>query len=152
MKFYTFFVEFLTFLQEIKVFRAGGRIAKNNWQHFFGLDAPPQLTRPPAISKDKLPVVCARSEHELSCSEKKTHYSTRIKDAGIAIRHSRGYTFFFTAGSTSGLEEVDNRGYTYKIIKASPQSSQNEFSQKFKLPKLVCRSPLAHFEAAPLPF
>ena len=36
--------------------------------------------------------------------------STRIKDAGIAIRHSRGYTFFYTAGSRKGLERVDNRG------------------------------------------
>ena len=33
--------------------------------------------------------------------------STRIKDAGIAIRHSRGYTLFYTAGSGNGLEEVD---------------------------------------------
>ena len=35
------------------------------------------------------------------------HFSTRIKDAGIAIRHSQGYTFFYTAGSRNGLEEVD---------------------------------------------
>ena len=32
--------------------------------------------------------------------------STRIKDAGIAIRHPRGYTFFYTAGSGNELEEV----------------------------------------------
>ena len=36
-------------------------------------------------------------------------FSTRIKDAGIAIRHSRGYTFFYTAGSINGLEGVNNR-------------------------------------------
>ena len=32
--------------------------------------------------------------------------STRIKDAGIAIRHSRGRIFFYTAGSGNGLEGV----------------------------------------------
>ena len=37
-------------------------------------------------------------------------FSTRIKDAGIAIRHSRGYTFFYTAGSRNGFEGFDNRG------------------------------------------
>ena len=37
-------------------------------------------------------------------------YSTRIKDAGIAIRHSRGYTFFYTAGSGNGLEGVVGDG------------------------------------------
>ena len=31
---------------------------------------------------------------------------TRIKDAGIAIRHSQGYTFFYTAGSRKGLVGV----------------------------------------------
>ena len=36
--------------------------------------------------------------------------STRIKDAGIAIRHSRGRILFYTAGSRNGLEGVDNRG------------------------------------------
>ena len=30
--------------------------------------------------------------------------STRIKDAGIAIRHSRGRTLFYTAGSRNGSE------------------------------------------------
>ena len=30
--------------------------------------------------------------------------STRIKDAGIAIRHSRGRILFYTAGSGNGLE------------------------------------------------
>ena len=33
--------------------------------------------------------------------------STRIKDAGIAIRLSRGRILFYTAGSGNGLEEVD---------------------------------------------
>ena len=36
--------------------------------------------------------------------------STRIKDAGIAIRHSRGGILFYTAGSRNGLEVVDIRG------------------------------------------
>ena len=35
--------------------------------------------------------------------------STRIKDAGIAIRHSRGY-LFYTAGSRTELEGTGNRG------------------------------------------
>ena len=30
--------------------------------------------------------------------------STRIKDAGIAIRHSQGRILFYTAGSRKGLE------------------------------------------------
>ena len=33
--------------------------------------------------------------------------STRIKDAGIAIRHSRGRILFYTAGSGNGLEGVE---------------------------------------------
>ena len=36
-------------------------------------------------------------------------FSTRIKDAGIAIRHSRWRILFYTAGSGNGLEGVDNR-------------------------------------------
>ena len=35
--------------------------------------------------------------------------STRIKDAGIAIRHSRGRILFHTAGSRNGLEGVGIR-------------------------------------------
>ena len=33
--------------------------------------------------------------------------SARIKDAGIAIRYSRGRILFYTAGSGNGLEGVD---------------------------------------------
>ena len=33
--------------------------------------------------------------------------STRIKDAGIAIRHSRGRILFYTAGSRNGLEGME---------------------------------------------
>ena len=44
-------------------------------------------------------------------------YSTRIKDAGIAIRHSRGYTFFYTAGSRNGLEGVGGHGPGHKILR-----------------------------------
>ena len=36
--------------------------------------------------------------------------STRIKDAGIAIRHLRGRILFYTAGSRNGLERVDGKG------------------------------------------
>ena len=35
--------------------------------------------------------------------------------------------------------------------KRSPKSSKRGSHQKFKIPKLVCRSPLAHFEADPSP-
>ena len=34
-------------------------------------------------------------------------FSTRIKDAGIAIRHSRGRILFYTAGSGNGLAGVE---------------------------------------------
>ena len=34
--------------------------------------------------------------------------STRIKDAGIAIRHSRGGILFYTAGSRNGFEGMDS--------------------------------------------
>ena len=37
-------------------------------------------------------------------------WSTRIKDAGIAMRHSRGRILFYTAGSRNGLEGVGGRG------------------------------------------
>ena len=43
-------------------------------------------------------------------ARKGANKSTRIKDAGIAIRHSRGYTFLYTAGSGNGLEEVVGNG------------------------------------------
>ena len=36
--------------------------------------------------------------------------STRIKDAGIAIRHSGGRILSYTAGSRNGLERVDGKG------------------------------------------
>ena len=42
-----------------------------------------------------------------------------------------------------------------KIIKKGSQSLKKGFAQKFKdfkVPKLVCRSPLDHFEAAPTLF
>ena len=40
--------------------------------------------------------------------------STRIKDAGIAIRHSRGRILFYTAGSRNGLERVVGVGPGHK--------------------------------------
>ena len=36
--------------------------------------------------------------------------STRIKNAGIAIRHSRARILFYTAGSGSGLEGAGGHG------------------------------------------
>ena len=38
--------------------------------------------------------------------KEKELYSTRIKDAGIAIRHSRGRILFYTASSRNELEGV----------------------------------------------
>ena len=40
--------------------------------------------------------------------------STRIKDAGIAIRHSQGRILFYTAGSRNGLERVAGAGPGHK--------------------------------------
>ena len=51
-------------------------------------------------------------------------FSTRIKDAGIAIRHSQERILFYTAGSRNGLEGVGCRGYTYNIIKKNSKSSK----------------------------
>ena len=45
--------------------------------------------------------------------------STRIKDAGIAIRHSRGRILFYTAGSRNGLKGVDVGGTHSKKRKLS---------------------------------
>ena len=44
--------------------------------------------------------------------------STRIKDAGIAIRHSRGGILFYTAGSRNGLERVvgDGPGHKKEVV------------------------------------
>ena len=43
--------------------------------------------------------------------------STRIKDMGIATCHSRGYTFFFSAGCGNGLEGVVGDGKLVKGLK-----------------------------------
>ena len=40
--------------------------------------------------------------------------STRIKDAGIAIRHSHGRILFHTAGSRNGVERVGGDGPRHK--------------------------------------
>ena len=39
---------------------------------------------------------------------------TRIKDAGIAIRHSQGRILFYTAGSRNGLKGLDGEGTCQK--------------------------------------
>ena len=41
-------------------------------------------------------------------------YSTRIKDAGIAIRHSRGYTFSILQGPETDLREWNRHVHTQK--------------------------------------
>ena len=43
--------------------------------------------------------------------------STHIEDAGIAIRHSRGYILFYTAGSRNELERVGGRRPGHKILR-----------------------------------
>ena len=43
-----------------------------------------------------------------------TFWSTRIKDAGIAIRYSQGYILFYTAGTRNGLERVAGHGPGHK--------------------------------------
>ena len=58
--------------------------------------------------------------------------STRIKDAGFAIRHSRGRILFYTAGSTKELEGVDS----LKIIKKDPKSSKRGLP-KVQNPKMA---------------
>ena len=55
-------------------------------------------------------------------------FSTRIKAAGIAIRHSRGRILFHTAVSRNGLEGVASGGYTYKIIKKASKKGVRNFS------------------------
>ena len=58
--------------------------------------------------------------------------STRIKDAGIAIRHSRGYTFFYTAGSGNGLEGVVGDGTLVNGLKT--HLKKTHFSSFFASP------------------
>ena len=43
-------------------------------------------------------------------------FSTRIKDAGIAIRHSRGRILCYTAVSSLGLEGVGGKGVDMKQV------------------------------------
>ena len=50
--------------------------------------------------------------------------STRIKDEGIAIRHSRGRILFYTAGSGNGLEGSGGNGSRTKFIKKESQNRQ----------------------------
>ena len=46
-----------------------------------------------------------------------TLFSTRIKDAGIAIRHSRGRILFYTARSRNGLGRVVGGGPGHEIFR-----------------------------------
>ena len=43
----------------------------------------------------------------MGLSDARTSSSTCIKNAGIAIRHSRGRILFYTAGSRNGLEGME---------------------------------------------
>ena len=56
-----------------------------------------------------------KQEHFLHCS------STRIKDAGIAIHHSRGRILFYNAGSGNGLEGSDGKDVCTKFMKKESQ-------------------------------
>ena len=53
---------------------------------------------------------CQSSAPEHGTAPRLSNCSTRIKDAGIAIRHSQGRILFYTAGSRNGLEGVGGRG------------------------------------------
>ena len=55
-------------------------------------------------------------------------FSTRIKDAGIAIHHSRGRILFYTAGSSNGLEGLDGNGPRIKFIKKEFQIMKKGFA------------------------
>ena len=50
--------------------------------------------------------ICPRYKGVICRGSSSRDFSTRIKDAGIAIRHSRGGILFYTAGSGNGLEGV----------------------------------------------
>ena len=50
--------------------------------------------------------------------------STRIKDAGVAIRHSQGRILFYTAGSRNGLEGLGGKGVRPKFMKKEFQIIQ----------------------------
>ena len=65
-----------------------------------------------------------------------SHWSTRIKDAGIAIRHSRGYAFFHTAGSRNGSEWLDGKGPRPKLMKKESQIIKKGVRPKVQNPKL----------------
>ena len=58
-------------------------------------------------------------------------WSTRIKDAGIAIRHSRGRILFYTAGSGNGLE---GRGGVWKHGLATRLKKKNIFHPSSQAP------------------
>ena len=112
------------------------------------------LTDVPDTSKNASTdcVDCGRLKpagHVGASLHKQNFKSTRIKDAGIAIRHSRGMILCYTAGSRNGLEGLDGKGPRPKFMKKGFQIIKKGFVQKFGIPKWVCRSPLAHFEAAP---
>ena len=57
-----------------------------------------------------------------------TPKSTRIKDAGIAIRHSRGGILFYTAGSRNGVEGLDGNGVRSNFMKKKFQSMKKGFA------------------------
>ena len=69
--------------------------------------------------------------------------STHIKDAGIAIRNSRGRILFYTAGSGNGLEGVD----TVARHRAG-QRLDNPFEKKNTF-SILLRRPRAQARARP---
>ena len=52
------------------------------------------------------------------------YFSTRIKDAGIAVRHSQGRILFYTAGSRNGLEGLDGNGPRPPFMKKGSSNSE----------------------------
>ena len=59
--------------------------------------------------------------------------STRVKDAGIAIRHSQGRILFYTAGSKNELAAVGRAG---KSINLSQKSLKSVFDPKVESSKM----------------
>ena len=58
--------------------------------------------------------------------------------------------YFYTAGSRNGLEGVANGGHEVpKSRKRCSKCPKRGFAQKLKVPKWICRSPLAHFGSGP---
>ena len=66
---------------------------------------------------------CAPINEQLTRKSRKC--STRIKDAGIAIRHSQGRILFYTAGSRNGLKGLGSKDARAKWVNLDSKSSKS---------------------------